>query len=69
MRDYFKNLGQLLCSNEALTIEVMGVIRMSRKSRTKKVGQGSREHDILGEFMMILETWFSVTVENVEKEY
>ena len=40
-----KKLGHLPCSREALIIEVMGVMRMSRYSRTRKVGQGSREHD------------------------
>ena len=33
---------------------------------TRKVGQGSREHDLRGEFMMILVTLSSVTVEKVE---
>ena len=41
---------------EALIIEVMGVIRISRYSRTRKMRQGSREHDLLGEFIMILVT-------------
>ena len=46
-----KKLGHLPCSREALIIEVMGMMRMSRK-----VGQGSREHDLVGEFRMILVT-------------
>ena len=67
MRDCFKNLGHLLCSNKALIIEVMGVMRMSRKYRTRKMGQTSREHDILCELMIILKSWSSVTVDQ-EKE-
>ena len=30
------------------------------------MGQGSKEHDLLGEFMMILVNWSSVTVEKVK---
>ena len=44
-----KKLGHVPCAREALIIEVMGVIRISRNSRTRKVGQGSREHDLVGE--------------------
>ena len=51
-----KKLGHLPCSREALIIEVMGVIRMSRYLRTRKMGQGSREHDLVGESRMTLVT-------------
>ena len=51
-----KMLGHLPCSREALIIEVMGVMRMSRYSRTRKMGQGSREHDLVGDSRMILVT-------------
>ena len=44
-----KKLGHVPCAREALITEVMGVIRISRNSRTRKVGQGSREHDLVGE--------------------
>ena len=54
--DLLKKLGHLPCSREALIIEVMGVMRMSRCSRRRKVGQGSREHDLVGESRMILVT-------------
>ena len=40
---------------------------MSRLSRTRKLNQGSRKHDLLGGFVMILGTWYSVTGEKVEK--
>ena len=49
-----KKLGHLPCSREALIIEVVGVMRISKYSRTRKVDQGSREHDLLGESVMIL---------------
>ena len=51
-----KKTGQLPYSSEVLIIKVMGVMRMCRWSRTRKVGHGSREHDLLGEFIMILVT-------------
>ena len=51
-----EKLGHFPCLREALIIEVMGVMRISRYSRTRKVGQGSSEHDLLGEFIMILVT-------------
>ena len=35
-------------------------------NRIRKVGQGSREHHLLEELIMILVTWSSVTVEKVE---
>ena len=54
--DLLKKLGGLPCSRDALIIEVMGVMRISRYSRTRKVGQGSREHDLAGESIMILVT-------------
>ena len=44
-----------LVFREALIIEVMGMMRISRYSR-RKVGQGSREHDLVGESRMILVT-------------
>ena len=62
-----KKFGHLPCSREVLIIEVMGMMRLSRLSRTRKVGQGSREHDLLGELIMILVTSSSVTVEKVER--
>ena len=49
-------LGHFICSREALIIEVMSVMRISRYSRIRKVGQGSSENDLLGEFIMILVT-------------
>ena len=52
----WKKLGHFPCSREALIIAVMGVMRISRYSRTRKVGQGSSEHDLLGEVIMILVT-------------
>ena len=58
-----KKLGHVPCAREVLIIEVMGVIRISRNSRTRKVGQGSREHDLVGESSMILVTCSSVTAE------
>ena len=51
-----KKVGHLPCSREALIFEVMGVMRISRYSRTRKVGQGSREHDFVEESTMILVT-------------
>ena len=51
-----KKLGHLPCSREALITEVMVVMRTSRYSRTRKVGQGLREHDLVGELIMILVT-------------
>ena len=59
-----KKLGHFPCSREALIMEVM---RISRYSRTRKVGQGSSEHDLLGAFIVILVTWSLVTVEKVER--
>ena len=40
---------------------------MSKKSMTRKVGQGSREHDLIGEFLMILDTSSSETEEKEER--
>ena len=51
----------------ALIREVMGVMEMYKQSRTRKVGHVSREHDCLGEIIMTLTTWYSLTVEKVEK--
>ena len=51
-----KKIGHLPCSREALIIEVMGVMRISRYSRTRKVGLESREHDLPGESIIILVT-------------
>ena len=48
-----KKLEHLPCSREALIIEAMGQMRISRYSRTRKVDQGSREHDLVGESRMV----------------
>ena len=46
-----KKLRYFPCLSEALINEMMGVVRMSRQSRKRKVGQESRERDLLGDFI------------------
>ena len=41
-------------------VEVIGVRRTSRLPKTRKAGQRSREHDLLGEFIMTLATWAGI---------
>ena len=49
----FEKIRALPLFKGSINFEVM---RISRYSRTRKVGQGSSEHDLLGEFIMILVT-------------
>ena len=49
-------LGQLPSRSDALITDVIGVMRISKNSITRNVGQGSSEQDLLGEFLMILAT-------------
>ena len=58
------NLGHFPCSSDTLTIEVIGLMGMSRYSRIRKLGKGSREHDFLGELRKVLSF---VTLEKVVK--
>ena len=51
-----KNLGQLPSRSDALITDVIGVMRISKNSITRNVGQGSSEQDLLEEFLMILVT-------------
>ena len=48
--------------------KVNGFIRTSRQSRSRNVGIGSRELDLIGEDLIILLSSASVTCLNFEKE-
>ena len=51
---------------DIFTSSVIGVIRISRQSLTKKVGQGSREQDLVGLAVIILRTSSVDTFSNAE---